>query len=43
VVVDGVADVDAHEHGVVLVRVRNQEVLLVLHLDHPGTEVLEFA
>jgi len=43
VVVDGVAHVDAHEHGLVLVRVRDQLVLLVLELHHPGREVLELA
>jgi len=43
VVVDGVAHVDAHEHGLVLVGVRDQLVLLVLELHHPGREVLELA
>lgn len=43
VVVDAVADVDAQEHGAVLVRVGDEEVLLVLELDHPGCVVLEFA
>lgn len=42
-VVDGVTHVDTYEHGLVLVGVRDQLVLLVLELHHPGREVLELA
>ena len=41
-VVYAVADVDAHKHSVVLMRVRDQKVFFVLHLHYPWTEVLQF-
>jgi len=43
VVVDRVADVYPHLHHVVPLVRRQDIVLLALELDHPGTEVLEFA
>ena len=43
VVVDAVADVDAHEHGVLALLGRDDEVVLVLELDHPGRLVHQFA
>lgn len=41
-IVDGVTNVNAHEHCVVLVGVWDQEIFFVLHFDNPRGEVLEF-
>jgi len=39
VVVDGVADIDAHEHSVLPLFDRNDEVILVFEFHYPWREV----
>jgi len=39
VVVDGVADIDAHEHGVLPLFGRDDEVILVFEFHYPWREV----
>jgi len=39
VVVDGVADIDAHEHSVLPFFDRNDEVILVFEFHYPWREV----